>query len=97
MRTIWAVTFEQEFSYEPGEWQENTINVLAGDDAEEAVAAVREAALKERGNDTGDDDEIETDSEPVGEWSCTGFRLLGVRLEAQAEIEAGVNIELAFG
>lgn len=59
----------------PDHWEHAVVRVLAGQDAQEAVSKVREAALKmHQLNDNGLDER------------CTGFRLREVVLVAEASL-----------
>ncbi len=76
MHCIYEVRYQFRWhSAAPDHWETDSVRVLAGPDAQEAVDKAREAALKMRQvNDNG------------MEGRCTGFRLLEVRLLADATL-----------
>ena len=76
MRCIYEIRYEQQWeSCEPSQWLEQTVRVLADEDAQQAVDRARKAAME---NHRLDDNGRES--------KCTGFRLRGVSLVAQADL-----------
>ena len=76
MHCIYEVRYQFRWhSATPDHWESETVRVLAGPDAQEAVNKAREAALKMRQVDNNGMEE-----------RCTGFRLLEVRLLAEAAL-----------
>jgi hypothetical protein len=76
MHCIYEVRYQFRWhSAAPDHWEDSTVRVLAGPDAQEAVNKVRETALKmHQLNDNG------------LEERCTGFRLREVHLVAEAQL-----------
>jgi hypothetical protein len=76
MKCIFEVRYEVQWhSSEPTHWEPQSVRVLSGPDALEAVAKAREAALKQsRLDDNGRQEH------------CTGFRLREVALVAEAQL-----------
>lgn len=76
MKCIYEIKYEVQWtSLEPKHWTEESLRVLSDEDALEAVNKAKEAALAQhRLDDTG------------RECRCTGFRLRGVTLVADAQL-----------
>jgi hypothetical protein len=76
MHAIYEIRYEFRWhSAAPDHWEQATVRVLAGADAQDAVNKIREAALKmHQLNDNG------------LEERCTGFRLREVILVAEATL-----------
>jgi hypothetical protein len=76
MVCIYAVRFELQWrSSEPTHWEEETLRVAAGHDAQEAIDKARRHALARHRIDENGNEE-----------HCVGFRLREVHLIAEAQV-----------
>jgi hypothetical protein len=76
MRCIYEIRFEVTWkSLQPGTWTEQVLKVLSDEDAHPAIDKARQAALSQHRLDDN-----------VRENKCSGFRLGGLSLIAQADL-----------